>query len=91
VHAPEALVPATRTSGEVVVTRPEREWNKRVRCIGHLQKAVSNPCFWKQRATLVKFILCWQMIFAPQKFLSSNFIHIFADDQISFLPSFRLW
>jgi len=40
----------------VIVTKPETG-NKRVRCIRGLQKALTNPCFRKQGATLGTFML----------------------------------
>jgi len=56
-----------------------REWNKRVRCVQHLRKALTNPWFRKQVATLVSFILCYK-IFGPKIFVI-KFIYIYTDDQ----------
>jgi len=44
---------------------PAREGNKRVHCIWDLHKALTNPCFRKQGATLANFMLWYQKIFAP--------------------------
>jgi len=76
----------------VIVTRPDltREWNKRVRWIRHLQKALTKPWFRKQGATLANFIMCHQKLFVP-KHLSLKFMHIYADDQGTFWLVFALY
>jgi len=52
-----------------------KEWNKRVRWIRYLQKALTNPWFRKHCANLANFILCYQKIFVPEN-LSLKFMHI---------------
>jgi len=54
-----------------------RKGNKRVHSTRDFSKALTNPRFIKQCATLVNFMLCYQNIFLPMKFNH----YIYADDQ----------
>ena len=82
VHAPETPSPY---SSHQRWLEPDltREWNKWVRWIRNLQKALTNRWFRKQGTTLANFILCYQNIFVPKN-LSLNFMHIYTDDQGTF-------
>ena len=76
-----------------------REWNKRARWIWHFQMALANPWFGKQGATLANFILCYQKIFVPKRFVikihtfsyrwSANFWLVFAFYLISYCYNLR--
>ena len=73
VHALEIPSPYGPHSDDCNQTWPE--WSKRMRWIRHLRKALTNPWFRKQGATLVNFIQWCQKIFA-QKICHYN-SHIF--------------
>jgi len=87
-HKP--LVPTARISGDCNKTWRGGE-TKKLRCIRHLQKALTSPCFRKQGSTPAKFILVYQKVFVPKKFCQRNSCRFFAHDQGTFCLVFAFY